>query len=214
MATRQSHCVSRSGDRCCAPASRRRNPARCETRSRRLALQTFATLGAIAVALSRSPFDRWSLLWRQLIALGLGLTLALHGPDLILKRALRFGCRASGVLPIVDGGWVVFARVRGRVDCVLAHAGPTARPVPRAREGLDADSGEGSGLILSWALSAVNDRRLTIKTPEDALHWRCPGVGTARQRHPAAAELRGPLLQTARPAPGRPSRFGQAYWRG
>ena len=34
-----------------------------------------------------------------------------------------------------------------------------------------------SRLIVGWALSAVNDRRLTIKALEDALHRRCPGVG-------------------------------------
>ena len=34
-----------------------------------------------------------------------------------------------------------------------------------------------SRLIVGGALSAVNDRRLTIKALEDALHRRCPGVG-------------------------------------
>ena len=30
---------------------------------------------------------------------------------------------------------------------------------------------------MGWALSAINDRHLTLKALEMALQWRCPGAG-------------------------------------
>ena len=34
-----------------------------------------------------------------------------------------------------------------------------------------------SRFIVGWAVSAVNDRHLTIKALEMALQWRCPDIG-------------------------------------
>ena len=98
------------------PIGRQRNERGCP-----LAACVYLPLGALIFG---------SLLRWQLVALGLGLALTLHRGDLVLKRALRLGCRTGGVLPILDAGRVFFARVWCRIDCVVRHAPNAARAVP------------------------------------------------------------------------------------
>ena len=126
-----------SGEAKARPTRRRQGATACGASSR--GWRDVSFLPAVALI-------PWTLFGWQLVALRLSLALALHRLDLVLKRALRLGSRAGGVLallgaicegwrgvPIMDAGWVFFACVRRGIGCVLCHALRGARPVPVER---------------------------------------------------------------------------------